>query len=90
MKPKAGLGSEESVTEVVTHEPAPDYVKAFNLIPDRKANSEAAEQWTKGIQAYLQTIGRRGGKIGGKATTPAKRRASRENGKLGGRPPKRK
>lgn len=35
---------------------------------------------------HAVALGRRGGKIGGKATTPAKRRAARENGKLGGRP----
>jgi hypothetical protein len=33
-------------------------------------------------------LGRRGGRIGGKSTSPAKCRAARANGKLGGRPPK--
>src|SRR5262252_9316266 len=32
------------------------------------------------------SLGRRGGKIGGKATSPAKTKAARENAKLGGRP----
>lgn len=32
--------------------------------------------------------GRRGGKIGGLSRSPAKLAAVRENGKLGGRPPK--
>src|SRR5215471_6139883 len=32
------------------------------------------------------SLGRRGGKIGGKATSPAKTRAARRNAKLGGRP----
>lgn len=40
------------------------------------------------VRAYLASIGRKGGLIGGKASTPAKRRAVRENGKLGGRPRK--
>ena len=30
------------------------------------------------------------GQVGGSKTSPAKKRSSRENGKLGGRPPKRK
>jgi len=44
---------------------------------DREAISQAAA-----------TLGRIGGRIGGKRSTPAKRRAARENGKLGGRPRK--
>jgi hypothetical protein len=35
-------------------------------------------------------LGRLGGLVGGKAKTPAKKRASRANGRLGGRPPKKK
>jgi hypothetical protein len=31
-------------------------------------------------------LGRRGGKVGGAKSTPAKRKAARQNGKLGGRP----
>jgi len=37
---------------------------------------------------FAVRIGRLGGRIGGKSTSPAKRAAARENGKLGGRPPK--
>jgi hypothetical protein len=42
------------------------------------------------VSKYLAAIGRNGGVIGGQATTPAKRRAARANGKLGGRPRKKK
>jgi hypothetical protein len=38
----------------------------------------------KAITKYLATIGQRGGQ----ATTPAKQKSSRKNGKLGGRPRK--
>jgi hypothetical protein len=34
------------------------------------------------------SLGRRGGKVGGKSRSPAKVAAARENGKKGGRPPK--
>lgn len=37
---------------------------------------------------HAVALGRRGGKIGGKATTEAKAAAARENGKRGGRPRK--
>lgn len=37
---------------------------------------------------HAVALGRRGGRVGGKATTPAKRRAAQENGKKGGRPKK--
>jgi hypothetical protein len=36
----------------------------------------------KAVMLYLQSIGRKGGKV----TSPAKAAAVRENGKLGGRP----
>jgi hypothetical protein len=42
----------------------------------------------KAIQQYLKEIGKRGGLIGGKATSAAKTAAARKNGKLGGRPRK--
>lgn len=35
---------------------------------------------------HAVALGRRGGKVGGLATTPAKQKAARENGKKGGRP----
>jgi hypothetical protein len=35
---------------------------------------------------HAVALGRKGGKVGGLASTPAKRRAARANGKLGGRP----
>jgi hypothetical protein len=38
----------------------------------------------KAVQQYLREIGKRGGE----ARTPAKKSASRKNGKLGGRPKK--
>lgn len=37
-----------------------------------------------------QILGARGGKIGGKSTSDAKRAAARENGKKGGAPKKQK
>lgn len=40
------------------------------------------------LNEYMRKIGRAGGLKGGQATTPAKARASRLNGRLGGRPPK--
>jgi len=44
---------------------------------------------TRNYLAYIGSLGGRiGGPIGGKACTPAKRRAARRNGKLGGRPRK--
>jgi len=36
------------------------------------------------------SLGRRGGKVGGKSTSAAKQAAARENGKRGGRPRKEK
>jgi hypothetical protein len=44
------------------------------------------QQLPAAVTSYLADIGAKGGEVGGKATTPAKRRASRQNGKLGGRP----
>jgi hypothetical protein len=38
------------------------------------------------VREYLSKIGSKGGKIGGKASTPEKARAARKNGKMGGRP----
>ena len=38
------------------------------------------------VREYLSKIGARGGRIGGLATSEAKAKAVRENGKLGGRP----
>lgn len=37
---------------------------------------------------HAVALGRLGGTIGGRSTSPAKRRAARRNGKLGGRPKK--
>ena len=42
------------------------------------------------VSEYLSKIGARGGRIGGKATSEAKAKAVRANGKLGGRPPGKK
>lgn len=36
---------------------------------------------TPAVSAYLASIGSKGGKIGGKSTSPAKRKAARENAK---------
>jgi general stress protein YciG len=43
---------------------------------------------TKQAREYLAEIGRKGGKIGGKATTKRKADAARANGHKGGRPRK--
>jgi len=40
------------------------------------------------VRQYLQQIGARGGEVGGKSTSAAKVKASRANGKKGGRPRK--
>lgn len=40
------------------------------------------------IKRFFRANGTKGGKIGGKATTPAKQAAARKNGAKGGRPPK--
>jgi general stress protein YciG len=42
----------------------------------------------KEVSQYLSKIGRKGGKIGGKATTKRKADAARANGHKGGRPRK--
>lgn len=44
----------------------------------------------KEVKEYLAKIGRKGGKIGGKATTKRKADAARANGHKGGRPRKAK
>jgi len=47
------------------------------------------EQWNRAleiIRKYHSEFARKGGLVGGKASTPAKRRAARKNGRLGGRP----
>lgn len=38
------------------------------------------------ISEAARIMGRKGGKIGGKSRSPEKQKASRENGKKGGRP----
>lgn len=38
---------------------------------------------------HAVALGRKGGKVGGLVVSKAKSQAARENGKLGGRPPKR-
>jgi hypothetical protein len=40
------------------------------------------------VRAAAALLGRKGGKIGGRSRSPAKIKAASENGKLGGRPPK--
>lgn len=89
VKPKAELGKVKLIYKF-TRERAPDYLKSLGLKPNPELNQKAAEQWMRGIRTYLSELGRRGGKIGGKSTSLAKGRASRANGKLGGRPRKRK
>ncbi|MGA9643067.1 MAG: hypothetical protein WBQ72_16840 [Terriglobales bacterium] len=97
-KPKAGSGSadETKIKYRVTRAPAPPYTALYELtFPDlppevRAANEEIKRHWMEGIRAYLASIGREGGLVGGKASTPAKRRAARENGKKGGRPRKKR
>jgi hypothetical protein len=54
-----------------------------------KETIEPTEQDRKKISLAASMLGTLGGRIGGKASTPAKRRAARQNGKLGGRPRKR-
>lgn len=41
---------------------------------------------TEELRAYFAEIGRKGGKIGGKAKRGLKAKTARENGKKGGRP----
>ena len=38
------------------------------------------------ISEAARIMGRKGGKVGGKSKSPEKQKASRENGKKGGRP----
>jgi len=40
------------------------------------------------LSHFTSHLGRKGGPIGGKSCSEAKKKASRENGKLGGRPKK--
>lgn len=40
------------------------------------------------ISEAARIMGRKGGKVGGKSTSEAKKKAVRENGKKGGRPKK--
>lgn len=48
------------------------------------------DQERQAIHKAAAMLGRLGGRIGGKATTPAKQEAARKNGRLSkGRPPKR-
>jgi len=42
------------------------------------------------LRAAAAHFGHIGGKIGGKSRSPAKIKASSQNGRLGGRPPKKK
>lgn len=42
----------------------------------------------KAIQQYLSELGRKGGLVGGKASSAAKTAAARKNGAKGGRPKK--
>lgn len=42
------------------------------------------------IHEAARIMGRKGGKIGGKSRSPKKQEAVRENGKKGGRPPKKR
>lgn len=39
-----------------------------------------------GLRQAAELLGRKGGTIGGKSRSEAKRRAAKENGRLGGRP----
>jgi len=71
---------------IITREKAPVYEAS----PGYVSGGKAAETWMKAVKWYMSKIGTKGGKTGGKVSTPAKRRASRENGKLGGRPRKKK
>lgn len=48
----------------------------------------AKAELTKSARDYLAAIGRKGGEIGGKSTSEAKRLAARTNGAKGGRPRK--
>lgn len=50
--------------------------------------SETGPLLTQETRAYLAQIGRRGGMVGGRKTSPEKRVAVRKNGRLGGRPRK--
>jgi general stress protein YciG len=53
----------------------------------RNASADLGRQFFDSVpREYLAAIGRKGGLVGGSISTPSKRRAARENGKLGGRP----
>lgn len=51
-------------------------------MPKKKTESEID------ISEAARIMGRKGGKVGGKSKSPDKQKASKENGKKGGRPRK--
>lgn len=55
---------------------------------DNPVMSETGLVLTQETRAYLAQIGRLGGQVGGRKTSPEKRVAVRRNGRLGGRPRK--
>lgn len=69
------------VSYVLSRTKAPVY-----LPKGMKPKSENADLWLAGIRDYFVEQGRKGGLKGGQATSTAKKKSSRENGKLGGRP----
>jgi hypothetical protein len=83
-KPKADLRYR------ITREKAIDYGHIESLMPGLDPHSPDGKNALKAVHQYLASLGHKGGKIGGKSTSPAKVRAAKRNGKLGGRPPKAK
>jgi len=52
---------------------------------EKFAEQQRRHELSPQVRKWLAEIG----KLGGSVTSPAKRQAARENGQLGGRPPKR-
>ena len=70
----------------VTREKAIDF-GAYISRPDLVANNaDVIAQWLQDLRQQRVEIARLGGQATAGISTPAKQRASRENGKLGGRP----
>ncbi len=79
-----GDGS-DGFTYVIERGPVPQAI--LDLLRDHKmtpAEMDCYNGWL--IKNHMSNLGKRGGPIGGKSTSEAKKKASRRNGALGGRP----